>query len=56
VRESRRFGKSAKTGYVLIPYAHPDEMSKPPHDSIVRRTRRLSIGDLALRVRISRRR
>ena len=31
VREPRRFGKGVKTGNVLIPYAHPDEMSKPPH-------------------------
>jgi hypothetical protein len=31
VREPRRFGKVAETGNVLIPYAHPDEMSKPPH-------------------------
>ena len=31
VRESRRFGKGAETGNVLIAYAHPDEMSKPPH-------------------------
>jgi hypothetical protein len=31
VRESRRFGKGAETGDVLIAYAHPDEMPKPPH-------------------------
>ena len=31
VREARRFGKDAETGDVLIPYAHPDEMSKAPH-------------------------
>jgi hypothetical protein len=31
VRESRRFGKNAETVNVLIPYAHPDEMTKPPH-------------------------
>ena len=31
VRESRRFGKNAETVNVLIPYAHPDEMSKAPH-------------------------
>ena len=33
MRESRRFGKGAETGNVLIAYAHPDEMSKPPHRS-----------------------
>ena len=31
VCEPRRFRKDAETGNVLIPYAHPDEMSKPPH-------------------------
>ena len=31
VRESRRLGKYAETVNVLIPYAHPDEMTKPPH-------------------------
>ena len=31
VREPRRFRKDAETGNVLIPYAHPDEMSKAPH-------------------------
>jgi hypothetical protein len=56
VRESRRLGKGAETGNVLIPYAHPDEMSKPPHQQMVSLTRRLSSSDLALRVRISRRR
>ena len=29
--ESGRFGEDAETGDVLIAYAHPDEMSKPPH-------------------------
>ena len=56
VREAGRFRKDAETGNVLIPYAHPDEMSKPPHPQIVSRTRRLSSGDLASRARISRRR
>jgi len=32
VRESRRFSKGAKTGNMLIAYAYPDEMSKPPHE------------------------
>jgi hypothetical protein len=32
VRESRRFGKGAETGNVLVAYAHPDEMQKPPHE------------------------
>jgi len=56
VRESRRFGKNAQTGNVLIAHAHPDEMSKPPHPEIISRTRRLSRDDLALCVRIIRRR
>ena len=55
-RETGRFSKGAEMRNVLIAYAHPDEMSKPPHRSIVSRTRRLSRSDLALRVRISRRR
>ena len=56
VRESRRFGKGAEMGKVLIAYTHPDEMSKSPHRQIVCRTRRLSSTDLAPRVRIGRRR
>ena len=54
--ETGRILKGSEVGEVLIADPHTDEMPKTAHSKSIGSIRRLSSTDLALRVRISRRR